>query len=91
MVPAFMVEHISASAGIPAGPSPTRRERVTEMLKARLGEEPYFAGSEFTAADIMLVLPRFTERIDLSALPNMRSYIDRVTARSGWQRADARR
>jgi len=91
MVPAFMVEHITASAGIPAGPSPTRSERVTEMLEARLGEALYFAGSEFTAADIMLVLPRFAERIDLSALPNMRSYIERVTARGGWQRTEARR
>jgi glutathione S-transferase len=91
MVPAFMIEHISTAAGIPAGPSPTRAERVTEMIEARLGEAPYFAGSEFTAADIMFVLPRFAERLDLSDRPNMRAYLERVTARPGWQRADARR
>jgi hypothetical protein len=39
----------------------------------------------------MLVLPRFAERFDLAALPNTRAYVERVTARPGWQRADARR
>ena len=88
MVPAFMVEHLTASAGIPAGPSPSRSERVTAMIEARLGEAAFFAGAEFTAADIMMVLPRFAERFDLAALPNTRAYLKRVTARPGWQRAD---
>jgi glutathione S-transferase len=91
MVPAFMIEHITASASIPAGPSPTRGERVMAMIEARLGEAPYFAGETFTAADIMLVLPRFAERIDLDANPNIRAYIERVTARPAWQRTDALR
>jgi glutathione S-transferase len=88
MVPAFMIEHVTQAAGIPAGPSPTRGERVTAMIEARLGEAPYFAGEEFTAADVMLVLPRFAERIDLANLPNTRAYIERVSARPAWQRAD---
>jgi glutathione S-transferase len=91
MVPAFMIEHITGAAGIPAGPSPTRGERVTEMIEVRLGEADYFAGSTFTAADVMMVLPRFAERIDLAALPNTRAYIERVTARPAWQRTDALR
>lgn len=91
MVPAFMIEHITTAAKVPAGPSPTRVERVTAMVEARLGEAPYFAGSEFSAADIMMVLPRFAERFDLAALPNTRAYLKRVTARPGWQRADALR
>jgi glutathione S-transferase len=91
MVPAFMVEHITSSAGIPAGPSPTRGERVTAMIEARLGEADYFAGGEFTAADVMMLIPRFAERLDLAALPNMRAYLERVTARPAWQRADALR
>ncbi len=91
MVPAFMIEHITTSAGIPAGPSPTRGERVTALIEARLGEAEYFAGSEFTAADVMLVLPRFAERIDLTNLPNTRAYVERVTARPAWKRADGLR
>lgn len=88
MVPAFMIEHITASAGIPAGPSPTRGERVTQMIEARLGKADYFAGDAFTAADVMMVLPRFAERMDLSGLPNLRAYLERVTARPAWRRTD---
>ena len=91
MVPAFMIEHITGAAGIPAGPSPTRGERVTAMIEARLGEAPYFAGQEFTAADIMMVLPRFAERLDLSGLPNIHGYLERVTDRDTWRRTDALR
>ncbi|MCW1428883.1 glutathione S-transferase family protein [Novosphingobium sp. JCM 18896] len=91
MVPAFMIEHVTTAAGIPAGPSPTRGERVVAMIEARLGEAPYFAGSEFTAADVMMALPRLAERFDLDALPNIRGYLDRVTARPAWQRTDALR
>lgn len=91
MVPAFMIEHITGAAGIPAGPSPTRGERVTAMIEARLGEAPYFAGQDFTAADVMMVLPRFAERLDLTDLPNIRGYLERVTARPAWQRTDALR
>ena len=86
MVPAFMIEHITGAANIPAGPSPTRSERVIAMVEARLGEAPYFAGDEFTAADVMNLLPRFAERLDLAGLPNIRGYMERVTARPAWQR-----
>jgi len=86
MVPAFMIEHITNAANVPAGPSPTRSERVIAMVEARLGEAPYFAGDEFTAADVMNLLPRFAERLDLSDLPNIRGYLERVTARSAWKR-----
>jgi glutathione S-transferase len=88
MVPAFMIEHVTNAAGIPSGPSPTRGERVTAMIEARLGETAFFAGSEFTAADVMMVLPRFAERLDLSGLPNIRGYLERVTARPAWKRTD---
>ncbi|HEX8058650.1 MAG TPA: glutathione S-transferase [Novosphingobium sp.] len=86
MVPAFMIEHITGAANIPAGPSPTRSERVIAMVEARLGEAPYLAGDEFTAADVMSLLPRFAERVDLAALPNIRGYLERVTARPAWKR-----
>jgi glutathione S-transferase len=91
MVPAFMIEHTTGAAGLPAGPGPTRSERVIAMVEARLGEAAFFAGDEFTAADIMMALPRFAERLDLGALPNIGAYLDRVTARPAWQRTDALR
>lgn len=91
MVPAFMIEHITSAAGIPASPSLARSERVFAMIDARLGEAPYFAGDAFTAADVMMVLPFFAERPDLAVLPNVRGYLDRVTARPAWQRTDALR
>jgi glutathione S-transferase len=91
MVPAFMIEHITGAAGIPAGPSPTRGERVIAMIEARLGDAAYFAGSAFTAADVMMVLPRFADRLDLDALPNIRAYLDRVTVRPAWKRTNALR
>jgi glutathione S-transferase len=91
MVPAYMIEHITASSGLPAGPSPTRGERVSAMIETRLGEAPYFAGEDFTAADVMMVLPRFADRMDLASLPNTRAYVERVTARPAWQRADGLR
>jgi glutathione S-transferase len=87
MVPAFMIEHVTAAAGI-SQPTPTRSERVTGMIEARLGEASFFAGSEFTAADIMMVLPRFAERMDLANLPNTRAYIERMTARPAWKRTN---
>ncbi|HEX8056941.1 MAG TPA: glutathione S-transferase [Novosphingobium sp.] len=86
MVPAFMIEHITSASNISAGPSPTRSERVMTMVEARLGEAVYFAGDEFTAADVMNLLPRFAERLDLAGLPNIRGYLERVTARTAWQR-----
>lgn len=86
MVPAFMIEHITTAANISAGPSPTRSERVIAMAEARLGEAAYFAGDLFTAADVMNLLPRFAERLDLAGLPNIRGYLERVTARPAWKR-----
>lgn len=88
LVPAFMVEHVTSAAGIPAGPSPTRTERAVAAAETRLGAVPYFAGEAFTAADIMMALPRFAERLDLGGLPNIRSYLERVTARPAWKRTD---
>lgn len=88
MVPAFMIEHITSAANIPPAPSPTRGERVVAMIEERLGEAPYFAGEEFTAADIMMALPRFAERLDLAVLPNVRGYLERVTRRPAWQRTE---
>ena len=40
-----------------------RFDRVMELIETRLREVPYFAGSEFTAADIMSVFSLTTMRL----------------------------
>jgi glutathione S-transferase len=91
LVPALMIDHVTAASGAPAGPSPSRSERALAMCESRLGEAPYFAGDAFSAADVMMCLPRFAERIDLAERPNIRAYLERITARPGWQRTAALR
>src|SRR3546814_17783753 len=60
----------------------------------RLSDAPYFAGDEFTTADIIMAFPLTTMRLfvprDISAYPNLRSEERRVgkecvsTCRSRW-------
>ena len=61
------------------------------FVERRLGEVPYFAGAAFTAADIMMAFPFTTmqtfRRIDLTARPNIRAYVERITARPAYRAA----
>ncbi|MBS0367546.1 MAG: glutathione S-transferase family protein [Proteobacteria bacterium] len=71
-----------------------RTERAFALIERRLDEVPYFAGDEFTAADIMMVFPLTTMRgfvpRDLAPLPHLRDYLERIGARPGYQRAMAK-
>ena len=62
-----------------------RLDRVLALVGARLGEVPYFAGQEFTAADVMSVFSLTTMRLfqplDLAPYPNIRAYLQRIGAR----------
>ena len=64
------------------------------MIEERLGEAPWFAGPNFTAADIIMVFPLSTMRafvpMDLAPYPNIRAYLQRVGARQAYQRAMAK-
>jgi glutathione S-transferase len=68
-----------------------RFDRAFDMAETRLGEAPYFAGPEFTAADIMMVLPltktRMNNARDLSGSPNTLAYLQRIGARPAFQRS----
>lgn len=68
-----------------------RLDRAFEMVEKRLGEAPYFAGPEFTVADIMMVLPLTKSRMmnprDLSGSPHTLAYLQRIGARPAFQRA----
>ena len=68
-----------------------RADLALTLVEARLGEAPYLAGSEFTAADIMTLFSLTTMRvfqpIDLAPYPNVRAYVARLAARPAYQRA----
>ena len=63
------------------------------LVEERLGAMPYFAGPDFTAADIMMAFPFTTmqnfRRLDLSDYPNIRAYVARIGARPAYVKAMA--
>ena len=71
-----------------------RLDRVLALVEARLGEAPYLAGQEFTAADVMSVFSLTTMRLfqplDLAPYPNIRAYLQRIGARPGYRAAMAK-
>jgi len=68
-----------------------RCERTWTMVEERLGEVPYFAGAEFTAADIIMVFVLTTMRAfvprDISGNPNVLAYLQRIGARPAYRQA----
>ena len=64
---------------------------VFSTLEKRLGEAPYLAGAELTAADIMTVFSLTTMRLfkpyELSPWPNVLAYLQRIGARPAYRRA----
>lgn len=80
-----------------ASESPVRArvlQRVAQMLAfvdAELGEGPWFAGAEFTAADIMMVFPFTTMRhfldYDLAPYARIGAYLKRVGERPAYRKA----
>ncbi len=68
-----------------------RSDTAWTMIEARLGEAPFFAGEELTAADIMNVFPLSTMRAiaprDLAPYPHIRAYLQRIGARPAYRRA----
>ena len=70
------------------------RERMKQMLAfidAELGSGPWFAGANFTAADVMMVFPFTTLRnfldYDLAPHANIAAYLKRIEARPAYQKA----
>jgi len=98
LVPATMIDMVAHRLGPDAQAKTAslraRGDRAFEMVEARLGEAPYFAGDEFTAADILMLFPLTTGRIfaprDLAPFPNLRAYLQRIGARPAYARAMAK-
>lgn len=96
MLPSGMVELVLKMVGANAGAGTlsgllARGNKAFEMVEQRLGQAPYFAGSEFTAADIIMLFPLTTMRVfaprDISGSPNLLAYLQRIGARPAYQRA----
>jgi glutathione S-transferase len=71
-----------------------RLDRVLRHVDARLAEAPFFAGADFTAADVMSVFSLTTMRlfqpIDLAPYPGIRRYLQRIGERPAYRRAMAK-
>ena len=69
----------------------TRVDRAFDLVDARTREAEYLAGSEFTAADIMMGFSLTTMRYflpyDLKRCPNILGYLARIGARPAYRRA----
>ncbi len=65
-----------------------------DAVEAQLQVSPYFAGAEFTAADIMMAYPFTTFRricpVDLSPYPAIQGFVARLEARAAFQKATRR-
>lgn len=82
-----------------AADSPVRKRvlaRLQQMLSfvdAELGDGPWFAGREFTAADVMMTFPFTTMRrfldYELAPYANILAYLERIGARPAYRRAMA--
>ena len=63
-------------------------------MDSRLATNPWLAGDEFTAADIMTVFTLTTMRVfygfELSGYPHILAYLERVVQRDGYKKARAK-
>jgi glutathione S-transferase len=98
MMPSQMTGFIASLAGSPGDhvileSLKARADLVFALVEKRLGETPYLAGNEFTAADIIMGFQLMTMRAfvprDLGAFPNLRNYLKRIGERPAYQRAMA--
>ncbi len=99
LMPSMMTGMIAVMLGV-SDDSPIvlslkgRADRGYAMLEARLGEVPFLAGAEFTAADIITVFALTTMRAfaqrDLAPYPAIRAYLARIGERPAYQRAMAK-
>jgi glutathione S-transferase len=73
------------------GAMAARSDQAFAMVEERLGAAPYFAGGDFTAADIMMAFALTTMRLfaprDLAPYPNILAYLKRVGDRPAYRRA----
>ena len=81
----WYIERVDPAA---AGPARERFELLLAHLDARLADQPYLAGAEFTAADIMNSFTLTTmRRFRPFELPgHVARYVERITSREAYRR-----
>jgi glutathione S-transferase len=67
---------------------------ILSFIDRELAQRPYFAGDEFTAADIMMaycfgIVRSPVMNTDMTKYPNLAAYIARIAARPAYQKAMA--
>lgn len=100
MMPNMMGPMILQFAGVSGFETPVlqsllaRKDCAFALIEKRLSEVPYFAGDEFTAADIIMLFPLTTMRAfcatDLANFPNLRAYLRDIGERPAYKRAMAK-
>ncbi|BAZ17789.1 putative glutathione S-transferase [Calothrix sp. NIES-4071] len=91
------VNWIATMTATPGNSSPLlsslseRLERRIQIVEDHLEKATYFAGTEFTAADIMMHFPFGTMKmfynVGLDNRPNIKAWLARISERAGYQRA----
>lgn len=91
MLIALVLSRVTAASASPV--TARIRDRMTQMLRfvdTELGSGPWFAGAEFTAADVMMVFPFTTMRrflaYDLAPFANCHAYLQRIESRPAYQK-----
>ncbi|MCJ1359167.1 MAG: hypothetical protein MMC33_009167 [Icmadophila ericetorum] len=93
---ALMMMHVSRidGAGSSAAGLTERLGKLLALMDARLVENAWLAGDEFTAADIMTVFTLTTMRVfypfDLTGYQGILTYLERVVQREGYRKARAK-
>ena len=68
-----------------------RMKQMLAFVDGEIGKRDYFAGKEFSAADVMMVFPFTTMRryldYDLSPYANIAAYLKRIESRPAYQKA----
>lgn len=68
-----------------------RMAKMLEFVDGKIAGHDYFAGSQFTSADVMMVFAFTTVRrfldYDLAPYANIRAYLKRIEARPAYRRA----
>src|SRR5690606_25258096 len=90
---AFQSTGVTPGADNPMMVTAQRREDgIYRALEQRLGESDYLGGARFSCADIMSMfnltsLAMLGARAIDDEMPNTRAYIERISARSAYQKA----
>ena len=92
MIVALVLSRMPDGRTSPAGTRVlTRLQQMLAFVDGELAASPWFAGAEFTAADIMMTFAFTTMRYfleyDLSPYPKILAYLARVEARPAYCKA----